>query len=90
VIFLQLPPIYKLDILKDIKSLMPFKSVAFGGVPDFIINGRSTISVQLLKHFLHLSLSPEHFPRQWRKKKGYCACLDKEATVLPLVRFLRG
>jgi hypothetical protein len=35
--FLQLPPNSKLDILKDMKRLRHFKSVALGGVPNFIV-----------------------------------------------------
>jgi len=37
-----LPPISKLDILKAIKCLRPFKSVRLCGIPGFNIKGWST------------------------------------------------
>jgi len=66
--FLRLPPISELHIWKAFKGLMPTTYITLSGTNGFIMKAYFTIFAPLLKYIFDLSLSRQHFPKQWKKK----------------------
>jgi len=77
--FLQLLPIFELDILKATKHLGPSKSVGLDGIFGFIIESSSSS----LNTFSIVPYHRDAFQRV--KMNGHCAYFIKKATFLPLL-----
>jgi hypothetical protein len=75
-----LPAITELDILRAIKRLRPSKSVGPHGIPSSTVKGYSIIFAPLLIYIFNLSLSQEHFPAQWEKKKAVIVRILKKGN----------
>jgi len=81
VIFLQLPPISKLGILKAINPLRPSQSVALDGAPGIIICCKTKFAplpyIYVLYHYLSPGKLPTHF------KKAVIVSNLKKLTYVP-------
>jgi len=82
--FLRLPPISELLTWKALKGLIPTTYIALGGINGFIMKAYFTIFAPLLKYIFDLTLSQEHFPKQWGKKV-FIVIVLKNVTLFPPV-----
>lgn len=63
---LSIPFFENADIKLAIQKLKPKLSVAFDGIPSFIVKGCSSIFTPILTHIFNLSLSSCTFPSIWK------------------------
>jgi hypothetical protein len=81
--FLPLVALSNFDIQPAVQRLRQTKSVSPDDIPRFIIKGRSTILMPVLRHIFSLSASQQHLPTGWMQsvtvpvyKKRNQACVQ--------------
>ena len=65
--FYLLVSVSDLDIQKGVKRLRRVKSAGLDDISGFIIRSCSTILLPILKYIFNPSVSPKHFPTQWKQ-----------------------